>query len=111
VPAKKTPAAKTPSSPTTPAPARPRTRRTAASADASAEVKPRPRRVAKTAPIVEPAAVQTVPAVQPQRRPVSREDIQVRAYFLALEHGGKGGSLDYWLLAEQELTQSGASGD
>ena len=109
MPAKKTPAAKTPSNPA--ARARPRARRTAPAADAGAAAKPRARRAAQAAPAVEPTVAPTAPAAQPQRRPVSREEIQVRAYFLALEHGGQAGSLDYWLLAEQELTQSSASGD
>jgi hypothetical protein len=45
------------------------------------------------------------------RRVVTNEDIRVRAYFLALEHGGKGGNLDFWLRAERELRQPSASLD
>ena len=50
------------------------------------------------------------PAPAPARR-VTAEDIRVRAYFLALEHGGRGGSLDFWLLAERELLANASAGD
>lgn len=42
---------------------------------------------------------------------VTSEDIRVRAYFLSLEHGGEGGNLDFWLLAERELRQNATSAD
>ena len=42
---------------------------------------------------------------------MTAEDIRVRAYFLALEHGGRGGSLDFWLLAERELLANASAGD
>ena len=50
-----------------------------------------------------------VVAEVPARR-VTPEDIQVRAYFLAMENGGNGGSLDFWLRAERELL-TGAGAD
>jgi len=64
--------------------------------------------VALDAAAVAPAAP---PAATAPRRAVTREDIQVRAYFLALENAGQGGSLDYWLAAERELLQSASSRD
>ena len=42
---------------------------------------------------------------------VTSEDIRIGAHFLSLEHGGKGGNLDFWLLAERELRSNAASGD
>jgi hypothetical protein len=62
--------------------------------------------VAAAAPAPEPA-----PAATTTLRTVTREDIQVRAYFLALENAGRGGSLDYWLAAERELLQAASSRD
>ena len=56
------------------------------------------------------ADVVAAPAPAPSRR-VTAEDIRVRAYFLALEHGGRGGSLDFWLLAERELLANAPAGD
>lgn len=60
------------------------------------------------------AAVETMAASpvdeSPAARRVTDDDIRVRAYFLALEHRGRGGSLDFWLQAERELRQ-GAAGD
>jgi hypothetical protein len=42
---------------------------------------------------------------------VTHEEIRVRAYFLALEHGGRGGNLDFWLRAERELRPDTSPGD
>ncbi len=53
--------------------------------------------------------VEVVAAPAPERR-VTAEDIRVRAYFLAMENGGNGGSLDFWLRAERELL-TGAGAD
>jgi hypothetical protein len=36
-------------------------------------------------------------------RPVTDDEIRVRAYFLSLEHGGRGRDVDFWLAAEREL--------
>lgn len=56
---------------------------------------------------VEQAAA-PVPASAPEpvraRRVVTDEDIRIRAYFLSLEHRGAGSEMDFWLLAERELT-------
>jgi Protein of unknown function (DUF2934) len=77
---------------------------------------PRARRAKPVRSAATPAvALETTAVRQPAPkastpRPVTREDIAVRAYFLALENAGKGGSLDYWLRAERELLQ-GASRD
>ena len=61
--------------------------------------------------MVQPEADSTTsPALAPARR-VTAEDIRVRAYFLALEHGGRGGSLDFWLLAERELLANAPARD
>lgn len=104
MPAKKTtrptaaaPRSATPSATRPAAATAPRVRRAKAAAPAAADS------TSKT-----PAATPT-PVAAPQRA-VTREDIQVRAYFLALENAGQGGSLDYWLAAERELLQ-GASTD
>lgn len=57
-------------------------------------------------------AVPAVPAHSATRaRPVTDDDIRVRAYFLALESQGRGGSLDYWLRAERELRAGAGSAD
>lgn len=122
----KKPAAK---SPRTPAP------RAAVEADARAtRPKVTRRRVPAAAPVIEAAAgdapivprptarVRKAPAVTvateakteiapvPARQ-VTDEDIRVRAYFLALESQGRGGSVDYWLRAERELRANAASTD
>jgi hypothetical protein len=34
---------------------------------------------------------------------VTDEEIRLRAYFLSLEHRGKAGDIDFWLIAEREL--------
>ena len=52
---------------------------------------------------VKVAASPVAAAPELPRLVVTDDDIRVRAYFLALEHGGKGGNLDFWLLAEHEL--------
>ncbi|MEZ5293880.1 MAG: DUF2934 domain-containing protein [Vicinamibacterales bacterium] len=85
-------AAKTPTT-TRPAATRARTARTA-----------RPSAAAKT------AAASAAPAVPTPPRAVSDEDIRVRAYFLALEHQGRGDSRDFWLQAERELRAAARSG-
>jgi len=63
---------------------------------------------APTTPEPVEQAAATVPASAPQpvraRRAVTDEDIRVRAYFLSLEHRGAGSEMDFWLLAERELT-------
>lgn len=94
-------------------PARPAAGRRRAEAAAAPVAQPRKtapaRRVAK-AKATSPVATEPVsPAASP--RTVTNEDIQVRAYFLALEHGGHGGNLDFWLLAERELRGGAASHD
>jgi len=53
------------------------------------------------APVQAEAAGQAAP--QATGRVVTDEEIQVRAYFLSLEHGGAGSDVDFWLLAEREL--------
>ncbi len=58
-------------------------------------------------PVVTPVAA----APERPRVTVTHEDIRVRAYYLALEHGGKGGNLDFWLLAERELRTRATTGD
>lgn len=70
-------------------------------AQAAARPPARRRRAASAGPA--PAAGQTP-------RVVTADDIRVRAYFLAMEHQGRGGSLDYWLQAERELL-AGATRD
>ncbi len=53
-----------------------------------------------------PKAVVDLPEVQTKKaasRQVSDEDVRVRAYFLSLEHRGRGNQVDFWLLAEREL--------
>jgi Protein of unknown function (DUF2934) len=41
----------------------------------------------------------------------TREDIELRAYEIYLERGGKeGNALDDWLAAEKELSESGQRG-
>ncbi|MGE0360582.1 MAG: DUF2934 domain-containing protein [Vicinamibacterales bacterium] len=95
-----------------------------ATARPAAAKTPRAKRVTPAAParvpaIAAPTANETVSPKAPAaaspsatlQRPVTREDIQVRAYFLALENAGQGGSLDYWLAAERELLQGAASRD
>ncbi len=65
-------------------------------------------RPTKTAmPVVTPVAA----APERPRAKVTQDDIRVRAYYLALEHGGKGGNLDFWLLAERELRTRATTGD
>ena len=60
------------------------------------------RAVAPVAPAVVP--VDASPGDDlPASRVVTDDDIRVRAYFLALEQRGRGGSLDFWLQAEREL--------
>lgn len=85
------PRAKKAAAPRTPRPATTRTR-------VAAPTTPEP--VGQTAA--------TVPASSPEparsRRVVTDEDIRVRAYFLSLERGGAGSDVDFWLLAERELT-------
>jgi hypothetical protein len=34
---------------------------------------------------------------------VTDDDIRLRAYFISLEHHGRGTAEDFWLLAEREL--------
>jgi hypothetical protein len=34
---------------------------------------------------------------------VTEDDIRLRAYFLSLEHRGKGSDIDFWLIAERDL--------
>ena len=107
----------------TPAPAAPSraraSRKAPADGAATASKAPAPRRrVTKAASVVpaspEAAKLQPVDAeilAAPARPVVTDENIRVRAYFLALEHGGRGGSVDFWLQAEQELLRAGASRD
>jgi hypothetical protein len=113
VPAKKTPVTKTPATPSSPAPARPRARKSASPAVPPVAATPRAPRIVKAtiAPAVEPKTINAAPTTPEVRKTVRPEDIQVRAYFLALENGGKGGSLDFWLRAERELLQGAPSGD
>jgi hypothetical protein len=109
VPAKKTSESKTPEKA---APVRTRTPKAAVDAVPRRAAKPRAPRQAK-APVAAVSAESTLDAIVvaevPARR-VTAEDIQVRAYFLALEHRGQGGSLDFWLRAERELL-TGAGAD
>jgi hypothetical protein len=44
--------------------------------------------------------------VTPAEPTVTQEEIRVRAYFLSLEHGGNSNDVDFWLMAERELTQA-----
>lgn len=67
------------------------------------------RAVAPVAPAVVPVDASPGDDLQASRV-VTHDDIRVRAYFLALEHRGRGGSLDYWLQAERELL-AGVTGD
>ena len=110
MPAKKTSESKTPEKA---APARTRTPKAAVDAAPRRVTKPRAPRQAK-APVAAARAVRDLDAVVvaevPARR-VTPEDIQVRAYFLAMEHGGNGGSLDFWLRAERELLAATAGAD
>jgi hypothetical protein len=76
-----------------------------------APVATRPKTRVRKAPVV---AVETEPAPEAatvSARTVTDEDIRVRAYFLALESKGRGGSLDYWLRAERELRATAASAE
>ncbi len=101
-PTKSTPAA-------APAPAAPAARRAAASAAPRTPAALRVKRAASAKAQAAPAA--TPPPAVATQRTVTREDIQVRAYFLALENAGQGGSLDYWLAAERELLQAASPRD
>lgn len=80
----------------------------AAAVEAPALPRPTPKaRTPRVAAATEPVS-KAAPAAA---RQVTAEDIRVRAYFLALESQGRGGSLDYWLRAERELRASDAAGD
>lgn len=61
-----------------------------------------------TAPAPPDRVAMAQPASAPEparaRRVVTDEEIRVRAYFLSLEHRGAGSDMDFWLLAEHELT-------
>lgn len=84
---------------------------------AAPPTQPSSRRAAVSAPpngsaSAPPAVVPPVAAAPERpRATVTHEDIRVRAYYLALEHGGKGGNLDFWLLAERELRTRATTGD
>ncbi|MGE0812312.1 MAG: DUF2934 domain-containing protein [Vicinamibacterales bacterium] len=84
-----------------------RTRKTAAAAKTptSRPAAPRSRTRKAARP---PAPADTSAADRPLA--VSDEDIRVRAYFLALEHQGRGDSRDFWLQAERELRAAAQSG-
>ena len=117
----KTPTTATRVSTTTPAkltaPAKAARVAQAAMSTKAAPAKPASRRAPSSVPAPRTAAAP--PAVVPQvaaapERPrvtVTHEDVRVRAYYLALEHGGKGGNLDFWLLAERELRTRATTGD
>ena len=45
------------------------------------------------------------PANRDAYRPVTEDDIRLRAYFLSLEHRGQGSPEYFWELAERELRQ------
>lgn len=80
--------------------------RASAETPVAARPKPAARRAKATVAVdsvAQPAATQA--------RPVTDEDIRVRAYFLALESQGRGPSLDYWLRAERELRGGAAAAD
>jgi hypothetical protein len=80
-----------------------------AEAPAATRAKPRVRKV--SAAVAPDAASAPVPVPAAPARQVTDEHIRVRAYFLALESQGRGGSLDYWLRAERELRASAPSTD
>lgn len=65
---------------------------------------PKPRGTSR-AKAVKPAPVATGEsgAGGRERPAVSEEAIRVRAYYLALEHHGRGDSREFWLQAEREL--------
>ena len=109
MPVKKTSESKTPEKA---APVRTRTPKAAGDAAPRRVAKPRAPRSAK-APVAAARAEDSLDAVvvaEVPARQVTTEDIQVRAYFLAMENGGNGGSLDFWLRAERELL-TGAGAD
>jgi len=63
---------------------------------------PTPVRATRARKVVDLPEVATK-SKSPAPRPVSDEDVRVRAYFLSLEHRGRGNQVDFWLLAEREL--------
>ena len=70
-----------------------------------------PAKVARPTKAAPPVVTPVAAAPERPRVTVTHEDIRVRAYYLALEHGGKGGNLDFWLLAERELRTRATTGD
>lgn len=79
-------------------------------ASVAAPVPARAKAPARKAPTAVPAESGPNGSSTPAQQ-VTDEHIRVRAYFLALESKGRGGSLDYWLLAERELRANGAAAD
>lgn len=98
-----------PVQPADPVPAKAARPRRAAVAPAPAKVSavakaPARRKVAAPAPTPEVVA-------PPASRPVTDDEIRLRAYFLSLEHRGRGGDIDFWLIAERELRSRATSQD
>lgn len=63
--------------------------------------------VSENLPVTDPAVHESASrAAAEGRRPsrqITDEDIRIRAYFLSVEHGGRGEPMDFWLLAERQL--------
>lgn len=94
------------SSPDSPAPRR---RSAAPAPEGTSAPQPKPRARKKAAAPAEVASADNRPAAEaaPVQRPMpTRDQIAVRAYYIAMEHGFSSDPVSNWLLAERELTSA-----